>query len=221
MSNNKFEFHFHAPVGQNIANVEHMDVHLDKATNVQIANIEQANIKKTKVATSTTGQTVVPKKSSHFLPTPSLIYKYKDDTFDGPRRLTILFRYLCKEYEPTKTWIDPETSPDVFLSLFIGDTTDAVIVWTAQKQKLFGLFKRMKERKIISTPKGYGLWQIVQNHFSDWHGNMFQDFNKEHMPQEPTYSAIEAFVDILDPALTSNADLDEYAKKIGISFGNR
>lgn len=221
MSNNKFEFHFHAPVGQNIANVEHMDVHLDKAANVQIANIEQANIKKTKVATSTTGQTVVPKKSSHFLPTPSLIYKYKDDTFDGPRRLTILFRYLCKEYEPTKTWIDPETSPDVFLSLFIGDTTDAVIVWTAQKQKLFGLFKRMKERKIISTPKGCGLWQIVQNHFSDWHGNMFQDFNKEHMPKEPTYSAIEAFVDILDPALTSNADLDEYAKKIGISFGNR
>ena len=167
------------------------------------------------------GKSVSPKKSSHFLPTPSLIYKYKDDTFDGPRRLTILFRYLCKEYEPTKTWIDPETSPDVFLSLFIGDTTDAVIVWTAQKQKLFGLFKRMKERKIISTPKGYGLWQIVQNHFSDWHGNMFQDFNKEHMPQEPTYSAIEAFVDILDPAITSNADLDEYAKKIGTSFGNQ
>lgn len=167
------------------------------------------------------GKSVAPKKSSNFLPTPPLIYKYANDTFDGPRRLTILFRYLCKEYEPTKTWIDPETSPDVFLSLFIGDTTDAVIVWTAQKQKLFGLFKRMKERKIISTPKGYGLWQIVQNHFSDWHGNMFQDFNKEHMPQEPTYSAIEAFVDILDPALTSNADLDEYAKKIGISFGNR
>ena len=79
----------------------------------------------------------------------------------------------------------------------------------------------MKERKIISTPKGYGLWQIVQNHFSDWHGNMFQDFNKEHMPQEPTYSAIEAFVDILDPTLTTDADLDEYAKKIGTSFSNR
>ena len=79
----------------------------------------------------------------------------------------------------------------------------------------------MKERNIISTPKGYGLWQIVQNHFSDWHGNMFQDFNKEHMPQEPAYSAIEAFVDILDPTLTTDADLDEYAKKIGTSFGNR
>lgn len=94
-------------------------------------------------------------------------------------------------------------------------------MWTAQKQKLFGLFKRMKERKIISTPKGYGLWQIVQNHFSDWHGNMFQDFNKEHMPQEPVYSAIEAFVDILDPACTTNADLDEYAKNIGKTFGKR
>ncbi len=221
MSENKFEFHFHAPVGQNIANVEHMDVHLGKDGNVQIANIEQAAINKLKVATSTAGKSVAPKKSSHFLPTPPLIYKYASDTFNGTRRLTILFRFLCKEYEPTKTWIDPETSPDAFLSLFAGDTTNAVIIWTAQKQKLFGLLKRMKERNIISTPKGYGLWQIVQNHFSDWHGNMFQDFNKEHMPQEPASSAIEAFVDILDPTLTTDADLDEYAKKIGTSFGNR
>lgn len=41
MSENKFEFHFHAPVGQNIANVEHMHVSIDKDANLQIANIEQ------------------------------------------------------------------------------------------------------------------------------------------------------------------------------------
>jgi len=41
MSEKKFEFHFHAPVGQNIANVEHMDVHLDKDGQIQVLNAEK------------------------------------------------------------------------------------------------------------------------------------------------------------------------------------
>lgn len=39
MSENKFEFHFHAPVGQNIANVQQMDVHL-KDGQIQVMNAE-------------------------------------------------------------------------------------------------------------------------------------------------------------------------------------
>ena len=46
MSENKFEFHFHAPVGQNIANVEHMDVHLDKDGQKQVMNVEQVSVSK-------------------------------------------------------------------------------------------------------------------------------------------------------------------------------
>ena len=41
MSENKFEFHFHGNVGQNIANVEHMEVHMDKEGNIQVMNAEQ------------------------------------------------------------------------------------------------------------------------------------------------------------------------------------
>lgn len=37
----KFEIHFHAPVGQNINNVEHMDVHVDKEGQVQVINAEK------------------------------------------------------------------------------------------------------------------------------------------------------------------------------------
>ncbi len=37
----KFEIHFHAPVGQNINNVEHMDVHVGKDGKVQVMNAEQ------------------------------------------------------------------------------------------------------------------------------------------------------------------------------------
>ena len=40
MSGAKFEIHFHAPVGQNINNVEHMDVRVDKDGQVQVLNAE-------------------------------------------------------------------------------------------------------------------------------------------------------------------------------------
>ncbi len=35
-----FVFHFHDKVGQNIANVEHMEVHFDKDMQMQVANVE-------------------------------------------------------------------------------------------------------------------------------------------------------------------------------------
>lgn len=41
MSDKHFTFNFNAPVGQNIANVEHMDVHMDKDGQVQVLNAEQ------------------------------------------------------------------------------------------------------------------------------------------------------------------------------------
>lgn len=41
MSEKNLTFNFHAPVGQNIANVEHMDVHMDKDGNIQVMNAEQ------------------------------------------------------------------------------------------------------------------------------------------------------------------------------------
>lgn len=36
-----FEFHFHDKVGQNIANVEHMEVHFDKDMQMHVANLEE------------------------------------------------------------------------------------------------------------------------------------------------------------------------------------
>lgn len=41
MSEKNFTFNFNAPVGQNIANVERMDVHMDKDGNIQVMNAEQ------------------------------------------------------------------------------------------------------------------------------------------------------------------------------------
>ena len=41
MSDKHFTFNFNAPVGQNIANVERMDVHMDKDGQLQVLNAEQ------------------------------------------------------------------------------------------------------------------------------------------------------------------------------------
>lgn len=40
----KFEIHFHAPVGQNINNVKHMDVYVGKDGMVHVMDAEQLNI---------------------------------------------------------------------------------------------------------------------------------------------------------------------------------
>lgn len=47
MGDKNFTFNFNAPVGQNIANVEHMDVHLDKDGQVQVMNAEQVTTEPT------------------------------------------------------------------------------------------------------------------------------------------------------------------------------
>lgn len=48
----KFEIHFHDKVGQNINNVEHMDVHLDKDGNIQVMNAENLSAPEEKTVES-------------------------------------------------------------------------------------------------------------------------------------------------------------------------
>ena len=44
MSEDKFEFHFHAPVGQNIAKVEKMEVHMNKDGTIQVMQAENVEM---------------------------------------------------------------------------------------------------------------------------------------------------------------------------------
>ena len=57
----KFEIHFHDKVGQNINNVEHMDVHLDKDGNIQVMNAESIG--------TTTAKTETPQPVEQQAPT--------------------------------------------------------------------------------------------------------------------------------------------------------
>ena len=62
MSENKFEFHFHGNVGQNIANVEHMDVHVGKDGTIQVMNAEQVTTGQKDAETTTPAPTSAPAK---------------------------------------------------------------------------------------------------------------------------------------------------------------
>lgn len=169
---------------------------------------------------STKGKTVAPKKSRHFLPTPTFIYRYMNADSTASRRLPLLYQYLSKEYHEVKSYIDTDTNPNDFYSIFNGETNNNVIVWTGSKQDLYYFIKRMVERKILDIPQGQSIWNITQNHFSDRRGNIYLDLRSQHKPKNSAL-AIEQLIDILDPAVMSADDLTELAKKLSASFGGK
>ena len=160
---------------------------------------------------------VRPKRSSYFLETPAFIYRY-NALPDAQRRLCLLYRFLIREYREACTWIDADTPLEDFCALFSGERTDKVIIWTEAKQNLYYFVKRMSERQIIHLPKGWYIWQIAENHFADRRGKPYPNLRNQHLPQNAG-TAIERLIDILDPTLTSAADLDEMSRRLGASLG--
>ena len=86
----KFEIHFHDKVGQNINNVEHMDVHLDKDGNIQVMNAESIG--------TTTAKTETPQQAEQ--PTPTSIpeeefFKYIHYDIDDDRERVRVHKAIC------------------------------------------------------------------------------------------------------------------------------
>lgn len=75
----KFEIHFHDKVGQNINNVEHMDVHLDKDGNIQVMNAESI---RTPTAPMETPQQVAPQSTPTSIPEEQLFQYIHHDVED-------------------------------------------------------------------------------------------------------------------------------------------
>lgn len=171
-------------------------------------------------AKSTTARPSKRPNAHHFLETRTFIYRYNNARPEDSRRLPLLFQFLTKEHHHTKSYLEPETKPDEFYALFNGELSDIVITWTGSKQDLYYFIKRLKERNLIEIPQSLTIWTITQNHFSDRRGNYFEDMRNQHNPKtsQPT---IERLIDILDPAVTDTAELDELCRKIGGSFGGK
>ena len=171
-------------------------------------------------AKSTTARPSKRPNAHHFLETRTFIYRYNNARPEDSRRLPLLFQFLTKEHHHTKSYLEPETKPDDFYALFNGELSNVVVTWCGSKQDLYYFIKRLKERNLIEIPKSLTIWSITQNHFSDRRGNYFEDMRNQHNPKtsQPT---IERLIDILDPAATDTAELDELCRKIGGSFGGK
>ena len=171
-------------------------------------------------AKSTTARPSKRPNAHHFLETRTFIYRYNNARPEDSRRLPLLFQFLTKEHHHTKSYLEPETKPDDFYALFNGELSDTVVTWTGSKQDLYYFIKRLKERNLIEIPQSLTIWTITQNHFSDRRGNYFEDMRNQHNPKT-SQPVIERLIDILDPAATDTAELDELCRKIGGSFGGK
>lgn len=171
-------------------------------------------------AKSTTARSSKRPNAHHFLETRTFIYRYNNARPEDSRRLPLLFQFLTKEHHHTKSYLEPETKPDDFYALFNGELSNVVVTWTGSKQDLYYFIKRLKERNLIEIPQSLTIWTITQNHFSDRRGNYFEDMRNQHNPKT-SLPVIERLIDILDPAATDTAELDELCRKIGGSFGGK
>ena len=171
-------------------------------------------------AKSTTDRPSKRPNAHHFLETRTFIYRYNNARPEDSRRLPLLFQFLTKEHHHTKSYLEPETKPDDFYALFNGELSNVVVTWCGSKQDLYYFIKRLIERNLIEIPQSLTIWTITQNHFSDRRGNYFEDMRNQHNPKtsQPT---IERLIDILDPAATDTAELDDLCRKIGGSFGGK
>ena len=169
---------------------------------------------------STTARPSKRPNAHHFLETRTFIYRYNNARPEDSRRLPLLFQFLTKEHHHTKSYLEPETKPDDFYALFNGELSNVVVTWCGSKQDLYYFIKRLIERNLIEIPQSLTIWTITQNHFSDRRGNYFEDMRNQHNPKT-SQPVIERLIDILDPAATDTAELDELCRKIGGSFGGK
>ena len=171
-------------------------------------------------AKSTTARPSKRPNAHHFLETRTFIYRYNNARPEDSRRLPLLFQFLTKEHHHTKSYLEPETKPDDFYALFNGELSNVVVTWCGSKQDLYYFIKRLTERNLIEIPQSLTIWTITQNHFSDRRGNYFEEMRNQHNPKT-SLPVIERLIDILDPAATDTAELDELCRKIGGSFGGK
>ncbi len=171
-------------------------------------------------AKSTTARPSKRPNAHHFLETRTFIYRYNNARPEDSRRLPLLFQFLTKEHHHTKSYLEPETKPDDFYALFNGELSNVVVTWCGSKQDLYYFIKRLKERNLIEIPQSLTIWTITQNHFSDRRGNYFEDMRNQHNPKT-SLPVIERLIDILDPAATDTAELDDLCRKISGSFGGK
>ena len=183
----KFEIHFHAPVGQNINNVEHMDVHVGKDGTVQVMNAEQISSDSTFIEESKAAAKIRKTKTERRTKEPVQQDRtYITFTMSG---ITVGHIDMLRRKLIQVDWIAKDTLPDDFYKLFSGKTNSIKITWTGivGKGMLRFLFAKMVEQRFIIVPDSHSIDTILENHFIDTDGNYLSGLNSskesiKHLP---------------------------------------
>ena len=131
------------------------------------------------------------KRTTPRVTTSSFTYRWLNTT---PQRITTLYQYLLRAQ-----WIAADTTPDDFLAIFSGETTNCKIRWISKKTHLIYLFRLLTDRQYLSIPKGVGRWMIVGSHFVDTHHRPFAFLNSQRIPVK-AQPAIEQLAELLNIA---------------------
>lgn len=129
------------------------------------------------------------KRTTPRVTTATFTYRWLTTT---PHCITKLYQYLLRA-----KWIAADTTPDDFLAIFSGNTTNCQIRWTGKKTHLVYLFRLLTDRQYISTPKGIGRWMIVGSHFIDAHSRQFTFLNCQRIPVK-AQRAIDHLAELLN-----------------------
>ena len=131
------------------------------------------------------------KRTTPCVTTATFTYRWLNT---APQRITTLYQYLLRA-----KWIAADTTPDDFLAIFSGDTTNCKIRWISKKTHLIYLFRLLTDRQYLSIPKGVGRWMIVGSHFVDTHHRPFAFLNSQRIPVKAR-PAIEQLAELLNIA---------------------
>ena len=130
------------------------------------------------------------KRTAHRVTTATFTYRWLSS---APQRIAALYQHLLRA-----KWIDSDTKPDDFFSLFEGKDSHARIKWTGSNLQLSYLIRVMTERNYISAPAGIGKWTCVYNHFVDKNNRQLPKLNSLHTPLR-SKMAIEQLAGLLNP----------------------
>ena len=131
------------------------------------------------------------KRTTPCVTTATFTYRWLNT---APQRITTLYQYLLRA-----KWIAADTTPDDFLAIFSGETTNCKIRWISKKTHLIYLFRLLTDRQYLSIPKGVGRWMIVGSHFVDTHHRPFAFLNSQRIPVK-AQPAIEQLAELLNIA---------------------
>lgn len=172
----KFEIHFHAPVGQNINNVEHMDVHVGKDGTVQVMNAEQISSDSTFIEESKAAKIRKTKTERTPKEPAQQDRTYITFTMSG---ITVGHIDMLRQKLIQVGWIAKDTLPDDFYKLFSGKTNSTKITWSGAvgKGMLLFLFQKMVDQGEIVVPDNHSITTILENHLIDTDGNYLSGLN--------------------------------------------